>query len=82
MEDKILEETAVEEFDSFLDNNEIEFDDSEEKTKKQIIKLIQKGRVCFDGEKIIYTISKFSENFSGDKIEINRPKGKDWLNSD
>ena len=88
-EEKINKELAEKEFLDWCELNDLETDVSEmddkekvlfEGAKKSAIKMIQKGRLVIDGEKLEYTISTFSPaGFSGEKLTITRPNGSIYL---
>ena len=84
-EKKIDRETAEQEFVSFCENNEIEYDESamtEEELntfsdiKNRFLKATMAGRVEVDGTSIKYTISNFApEGFKGEIVTLKRPGG-------
>lgn len=85
-------ETAKDEYDRFCDAWEIDNDESSmqedekidyKRLKDQIIKSIRKGRLCLkEDETLEYTISEKTENKSGQKLIIKRPKGEAYLAMD
>lgn len=89
MEEKINKELAEKEFLEWCDLNDIENDCAEmdekeqdlfESAKKSAVKMIQKGRLIIDGEKLYYTVSNFSPaGFAGEKLTIGRPSGNIYL---
>ena len=88
---KINQETAEQEFERFCDDWELDSDVSamseEEKEdfaglKSKIVRAIKKGRLSFDDGKLNYTISDKSENKSGEKLVISRPKGHTYMDMD
>lgn len=85
-------ETAEDEFQRFCDAWEIDIDESSlnedekldiQKFKRQIIKSIRLGRLCFNSdESLTYTFSEKSVRQSGQNIIIKRPKGAAYLGMD
>lgn len=90
---KIDRETALESFDQFCEDWEIEPDEldlsEDEKIdfrghRDKIVKAIMKGRLVFlpDSSCFEYTISQKSEKHAGNLITVKRPKGKTLRQSD
>lgn len=85
---KIDKETAEKEFNTFCENNGIEYDmaamnedeaDSFKDIKNRFVKACMAGRVEVDGRSIKYTISNFSpDGFKGNVVTINRPAGQSF----
>jgi hypothetical protein len=88
-EEKINKELAEKEFLDWCELNDLETDTAEmddkekvlfEGARKSAIKMIQKGRLIVDGEKLEYTVSNFSPaGFAGEKLTISRPNGSIYL---
>jgi hypothetical protein len=87
-ETKISREVAEEEFARFCEAHGIETDKEEmnEKTyerfllsKKRFLKAVMEGRLAVDGEKLVYTFSRFSQSKGGEKIEISVPPARMFL---
>ena len=66
------------------DTTAMKEDDKEqfENLKEPIIKACMDGRLTFDGRKVKYIISDFTENFNGKEIVIGRPSGKTFMSMD
>jgi len=90
---KIDRETAVDSFNLFCENWEIDCDESGmnqddkidfESQKSKIVNAIMKGRMVYDDSGIIkYTISeKSGEKLQGKEISIRRPKGAAYMEMD
>ena len=89
---KIDRETAVKEFESFCENNELEYDESamndEEKevfseVKRRFIKCCMAGRAEASGTSIKYIVSDFSpEGFKREELTLKRPGGKAFSATD
>lgn len=88
-EEKINKELAEKEFLDWCELNDIETDSSEmtdkekaifESARKSATKMLQKGRLIVDGDKLEYTVSNFSPaGFAGEKLVIGRPSGNIYL---
>lgn len=88
-EEKINKELAENEFLKWCELNDIETDIAEmdkkeegifDSAKKSAVKMLQKGRLIVDGDKLEYTISNFSPaGFAGEKLTIGRPSGNIYL---
>lgn len=89
---KIDRETAIESFDQFCEDWEIEegLDLNEEERvdykahRDKIVKAIMKGRLVFlpDSSTFEYTISKKTEKHTGKTLTLKRPKGRTLRQSD
>jgi len=85
-------ETANAEFEKICDDWFIDIDENNMKdddkidfrdTKRKIIRSIQLGLLCRNEDNTLtYTISKLSEGFEGEELQIKRPKGSAGLDTD
>jgi len=88
---KIDKITAVEDFDRFCEDWEIDNETSnmneEEKTdfegqKAKIVNAIRRGRMSFVDDTFKYVVSNKSEKNAGDEVIINRPRGSGLMEMD
>ena len=89
---KITNEMAEEEFNSWCELNGVDCDESlmseEDRDafkplKNKIIKAIKDGRAVIDGEKIEYTLSdKYEGKMAGLKIVVDSPTAKLFMGTD
>jgi hypothetical protein len=89
---KFSSDTALAEFISYLDANDIDHDKDSmtkedlkgfEQIERHFVRACKDGRVIVDGTKIIYRISeRSSRDFTGENVTINRPGGQAFMAMD
>jgi len=88
---KVDRETASDMFMRFCEDWEIDCDESGmtqddkidfESQKSKIVNSVMKGRLIYENECLVYTVSSKSTGLEGQEIKIQRPKGAAYMEMD